>query len=324
MNLIIKPTGRCNFNCKFCSANKLDIQHPSDSKVPEQIRELILKLNPKSIIATGGEPLMLDPEYYYDLHSIADTPVSATTNLKDFYYHPEKWAGLFKERWFGIATSFNYGDTRLWGPNEVYTEEMFIKVMDKYREYVGDDIPPFIAVIDENNVDTIIDTVLLAKRLGTQVKINNAIGVGLQDKTFPRYKIFEQYLKIIDMGLEKYEYYCATRTIDECPRNIKHFCSSAIRCCYVDNSGKLHVGICDEQVSMGYEIPEDQIVPESDFPKAEILDPSEYISPECPYCELYSLCNGCNTNRREAKKDPNYCEEMKKLKDGIIETGWLI
>lgn len=324
MTLIIKPTGLCNFNCKFCSADGLDICNPSDGKVPEQIKQLVKDLQPHLIVITGGEPLMVNPDYYYELHDISGCRISMTTNLKDFYNNPHKWELLFKEDWLGIATSFNYGDTRMWDPNTVYSEEMFIKVMDKYREYVEDQIPMFIAVIDWGNEDKVIDHVLLAKRLGTQVKLNNAVGVGKQSKTYPRYKMFQHYLKIIDMGLEKYESYCSSRDVDECPRNVNHFCATAIRCCYVDNKGKLHVGICDEQLSLGHEIPEDLIVPSSKNPTSEILTPDKFIKPECPYCELFSLCNSCRNNRDAAMLDPIYCDEMKKLKSKIIETGWAL
>ena len=324
MDLIIKPTGRCNFNCSFCSAYGLDIQHPIDNKVPEKIKNLIADLKPNSIIITGGEPLMVNPEYYYELYELAKCPISATTNLKDFYYHPEKWASLFNEKWFSIATSFNYGDSRKWSATEIYTEELFLKVMDKYKIHVNKDIPIFLAVIDEKNEDSVIDHVLLAKKLGTQVKLNNAIKAGKQGKSYQRYQIFKQYLKIIDMGLEDYEYYCSARHIGECPRNINHFCTTSIRCCYLDTQDNLHVATCDEQLSFEHELPEDQIVPESRVPVTEIIDPKEYITPECPYCNLFSLCNGCRTNRDNAKEDPKYCEEMKKLEDQIIKTGWLL
>lgn len=324
MNLIIKPTGRCNFACTFCSAHDMDIQHPSDKHVPDLIKDLVIKLNPSWLIITGGEPLMVDPEYYYELHEICDCKMSATSNLKDFYFHPEKWAKLFNEEWFWVTTSFNYGDTRRWDKDHVYTEEMFIKVLDKFKEYINKPIPAFLSVIDESNEDKAIDHVLLAKRLGTQTKLNNAIAAGLQGKTYPRYKMFQIYLKILEMGLEKYEYYTSTRGYDECPKNINHFCTTSIRCCSVDNSGKLHVSTCDEQLSLGHDIPEDLIVPRSNCPKSELLNPIDYITPECAACELFSLCNGCRTNRESAKKDPNYCEEMKKLESRIIDAGWII
>lgn len=324
MTLIIKPTGLCNFDCKFCSAHGLDIYHPSDGKVPDTIKQLVEDLDPHMIVVTGGEPLMVNPDYYYELHDITNCKISMTSNMKDFYDNPNKWALLFKEEWFGLATSFNYGETRMWDRNTVYTEDMFIKVMDKYREYVSEQLPMFLAVIDWGNEDKVIDHVLLAKRLGTQVKLNNAVGVGRQSKTYPRYKMFQHYLKIIDMGLSKYEAYCSGRDIDECPRNVNHFCSTAIRCCYMDNNGKLHVGICDEQLSLGHEIPKELIVPDSKNPVTEIVNVEDMISPECMYCELYSLCNSCRNNREAAKQDPIYCEEMKKLESQIIETGWLL
>lgn len=323
MNLIIKPTGACDFNCKFCSAHGMNIKHPSDGHVPEAIKELIQKLQPNSLIITGGEPLMIDPCYYYELYDIANCPIGATSNLKDFYNNPDKWKSLFNEKWFRLATSFNYGDTRMWDISTIYTESMFLSVMEKFNKYIGY-IPMFLAVIDENNENTVIDHVLLAKKLNTQVKLNNAIGVGKQDKTYPRYKMFQHYIKIIDMGLEKYEYYCSTRNTDECPRNINHYCTTSLRCCYIDDIGKLHVGTCDEQLSMGNELKAEDILVQGSIPHSEIIPLSEHINEKCSYCTLFSLCNACKTNRDASKLIPDYCDEMKKLEDDIINKGWYI
>jgi len=326
MELIIKPTGRCNFACTFCSAGDMTIQHPKDDKVPEQIKDLINRMNPTRLIITGGEPLMVSPEYYYELHEmVPDAYISPTTNLKDFYLNPEKWAPLFNEEWFKITTSFNYGDSRRWDKDTVFTEEMFIKVMDKFREYVPNkSLPMFIAVIDESNADKVMDHILLAKRLDSMCKLNRAIGVGYQEVGYQRYKIMKDYLDIIDAGLEKYEWNCANRANGTCPYNIHHTCESTIRCVYVACDGTLHVGTCDERVSMGYEIPEDKLINPSYIPKYEHINPSDYISPKCAYCELFNLCNACGTNRIEAKLDPNYCDEMKKLESRIIESGWAL
>lgn len=323
MNLIIKPTGACDFSCKFCSAHGMDIKHPSDNKVQEKIKDLINKIKPSSLIITGGEPLMVSPEYYYELHDIAKCNIGATSNLKDFYINPHKWESLLNEKWFRIATSFNYGNTRMWDSSTVYNESMFLKVMEKFNSYTGY-MPMFLAVIDWSNEETVIDHVLLAKKMNTQVKLNNAIAVGKQDKTYPRYKMFQHYINIIDNGLEMYEYYCSTRNTDECPRNINHYCTTSLRCCYVDNSGKLHVGTCDEQLSMGHELNEDNIEWNNIFPKNEIIPISEHINEKCSYCQLFSLCNGCKTNRDASKEIPEYCDEMKKLEDDIIREGWYI
>lgn len=324
MELIIKPTGRCNFACTFCSAGDMNIQHPIDEKVPDQIKDLINKMNPTTIIITGGEPLMMQPSYYYELHELApNCSISPTTNLKDFYLHPEKWAPLFNEDWFKITTSFNYGDTRRWDKNTVFTEEMFIKVMEKFKEYVPNkNLPMFIAVINDSNEHTVMDHILLAKRLNTICKLNRAIGAGFEKTGYPRYKIMKYYLDIIDAGLEQYEWNCANRKKGTCPFNIVHSCESTIRCVYIDNHNKMHIGTCDERLSMGIEVPEDKIINPSNMPIYEHINVNEHITPECVCCELFNLCNGCGINRKESKLDSNYCNEMKKLESRIIDSGW--
>lgn len=320
MELIIKPTGKCNFRCKFCSAEGLDIYHNPDV-VPDKVAGLINKIKPTSIIVTGGEPLLMNPEYYYKLHDIAAVPISITSNLKDFYLNPNKWAELFREKWFRVATSFQYGNGRMWDDNTVYTEDMFLRVISKFCEVTGKGAPPFIAVIDEDNEHLAIDHVLLAKRLNTTVRLNNMLALGLQDKTYPRYKMFQIYLDIIDKDLWAYEANCIDRGISKCPRNINFRCNTCIRCCYIDNCGNMHVGICDDQISTGNEFyTEDEILGNVEYH----LDVNDFITPECAYCELFRLCNGCNTSRESAKLDPEYCKEMKKLEKRLIKTGWLL
>lgn len=321
MQLIIKPTGLCNFNCKFCSAGNLSIYHPADNKVPQQIKDLITDLKPQSIIITGGEPLMVSPEYYYDLHDFYPCHISPTSNLKGFYMNPDKWTPLFNEPWFTPTTSFNYGDTRMWDKNTVYDEEMFTKVIELYKERTGAPPPTFIAVIDDDNEHLVLDHVRLAKKLGMKVKLNNAIAMGFQGVTYQRYKMFAQYLKVIEAGLGDYEWHCANKDLGLCPHNINMLCESCIRCCFVDREGNLHVGSCEDEISVGIEFPASRY---NLGVSKEVIDPDDFIEPECAYCELFRLCNACRSNRRNAKTDPKYCEEMSKLKDKIIETGWYI
>lgn len=318
MTLIIKPTGQCNFACTFCSAYNMDIKHPIDNHVQDEIKKFISELKPDNIIITGGEPLMVHPDYYYEIHDLCGCDVNITSNLKDFYLNPEKWAPLFSEEWFKITTSFNYGEGRRWDKNTIYTEDMFIDVIEKYHEYTGKHIYCFIAVIDINNEQKAIDHVLLAKKMDMVVKLNNALGVGKMDETFPRYRMFEIYLQIIDMGLDNYEVNCNERKMPKCPRNIDMNCYNSIRCCYVDNKHNLHVGLCDELVSLGYYLSDEQIFSSNN------TRPNDYINDKCVYCDLFRLCNGCNINRKMAKLDPNYCSEMKKLSNRIKETGWML
>lgn len=319
MELIIKPTGKCNFNCTFCSADSLNIAHPKDGTVPEKLAELIQDMKPDHIIVTGGEPLTVDPMYYWRLHEIANCHIGFTTNLKDFWTHPDKWQDMFKHPDFGVITSFNYGESRLWDAHTVYTEEMFREVTQLYNDITGRPLP-FIAVIDENNEERMMDHVYLARDLRTQVKLNAACKMGRQGTNYPKYKMIQTYINIIDMGLGEYEMTCHDRKLGRCAFNTNLMCANTIRCCYIDTDGNLHYGNCEDLISIGQEIPMD-----TEFPvKAKAVFPAKdaIINEKCINCELFRFCNGCRAHSANAKDFPEYCDEMLKLKDDLIRQGW--
>lgn len=83
MELIIKPTSRCNFNCNFCSAGLLKIK--TITRVPSELKQVLFTIKPNNLIITGGDPLMMPPSYYEELLTLGDWNISFTTNLKDFY-----------------------------------------------------------------------------------------------------------------------------------------------------------------------------------------------------------------------------------------------
>lgn len=318
MELIIKPTSVCNFNCTFCAASTLDIQHPNN--VSDKLKELIGILRPEGLIITGGEPLMCNPSYYEELLTLCDCKLSFTTNLKDFYHYPDKWTPLFTNPRVNVCTSFNYGNTRLWDKDTVYNEEAFRKVIALFKKRVGY-VPPFIAVISEENEHTAYEHVQLAKKLGTRCRLNNALKMGKQGIYYPRYKMFEMWLNIIDQGVDKYEINCAERGTGCCPTNSNLMCRSTIRCAYVDSDHNLHYSDCEDKINMdnGMEIPVETIRPEA---KPQPVTYNEAINVQCTYCELFNICNGCSTNREQAKETPEYCSEMLKLKERIVKAGW--
>ena len=303
--------------CTFCAAS--EIESPILKKPQKEILDVIDRLNPNPLIFTGGEPLMMPPEYYYYfLEKYPEINIDMTSNLKDFYLNPEKWEKLFKHKNVSICTSFNFGNTRKWSKNEVYSKDKFVKVMNLFKNRIGY-MPPFIAVIDKDNEDTVLDTVLLAKDLGTTCRINNALKIGRQDKYYPRYKIFKKWLNIIDAGLEEYEINCRDRSIGRCPINSNGLCTFSIRCIYIDNNGKIHYSNCEDKVNLGY----NDLSIEDDELSVKPIKYNDLISMECLSCELYSICNSCESNREQIKRyAPEHCEHMSKLKDRIIEAGW--
>lgn len=322
MELIIKPTAVCNFKCTFCAASKLSINHTPD-KVPEQLKELILKLKPNDLIFTGGEPTMCSPKYYEEILELSDAKVSLTSNLKNFYMHPDDWTPIFKNPRVGIATSFQYGEGRLWDLNTNYSEEMFLKVQELFYNRIGYH-PSFITVIVEDNKDRYFDHIELAKRIGTTCRLNNANKMGRQSSYFPRYKIFKMWIDIIERGYEEYEINCIERTTGRCPINASGRCESCIRAVYVKPNGEIIYSNCEDKLNRG---DANAAIPLEDSPQEptiSIISPKDVISMKCYTCDLFRICNGCKTNRLDAYDDQNYCKEMTKLKSKIIEHGWKI
>jgi len=317
MTLIIKVTGMCNFACTFCSAALTPINLSRYKKVPDKIVDVINTVKPDSIVISGGDPLLVEPSYYYHLHEICKCHISITSNLKDFYHHPDKWKDLFNEPWIGVCTSFQYGSKRLWDNQTIYTEEMFIEVFNLFYKYTGKKLE-FIAVIDEDNEDTVMDLCRLAKRLETKVKINNAIQNGLQGSTYPKYKMYQHYINIIESGYKDYESYCSDIKTHICPFNTEFMCENCIRVCYIDKQDELHYLHCDHEI--GEETPldykNDTLGNITKYPELK-----DHITDECWSCDLFSLCHGCKAIRHV--NPPEHCQEMKKLKDKLIELGWV-
>ena len=99
MDLVIKISDKCNFKCDFCSSNMIAANH-NDLPLWKVTSYLVDHPQVRNIIVNGGDPLCIDPEWYWNLlywleETKRDINISFTTNLWDFYKHPEKWEELF-------------------------------------------------------------------------------------------------------------------------------------------------------------------------------------------------------------------------------------
>ena len=322
MDLIIKPTQACNFGCTFCSSN--NIADNCKETLPPDVLFDFLKNNPTDrIIVNGGDPLMMPPEYYWKIleflkESNMKTRLDFTTNLWDFYLHPDKWTELFKQPNVGVCTSFQYGGERRLADGREFTEEMFRDVVKLFKERLGHP-PLFIAVINDNNEDTVIKTVELARDLNTECKINPAVQSGRSGSFYPLYKMYEQYLSIIDSGLGEFEHNCSY--IKQVMHH-QHVCCPYTRNCYktircLSPDGKLHSCGCfndddrknAEQGSKTYELHE--------AAENQIKKDFGYLKAECFGCSLFGLCNGCYKHIADIKRSgtvEEHCRGMQKIK----------
>ena len=334
MDLIIKPTEVCNFACTFCSST--NISEDKKQILPLQYIKDFLKRFPdtRTIIVNGGDPLVIHPDYYWELINHLDDNkypaiISFTTNLWDFYKYPEKWTNIFKRNdRVSVATSFNYGNTRRINKNKVFTEDIFWKVSDMFLEKIGYR-PGFISVITEENEDSAIDNVILAKKMGVECKLNYAMASGEQSKPFLLGKIYKIYLDVYKQGLAPWEYNTKQMTVrikkmgTTCP--LARECDSHIRC--LQPNGAYHscgaFGDDDFEDGGKYQIDFDQEIKQGKFftPLKQHYD-LQRMKDECLTCPMFDICNGCHKTIKDYKKHnlvEEHCAIMKTNADDILK-----
>ena len=342
MELIIKPTELCNFKCTFCSSTQI-----TDDKTTELDHDYIFKFllrfpETNTIIVNGGDPLMMDPSYYWkiiewlDAHDYS-TSISFTTNLWPFYKNPSKWKELFNHPRLGITTSFQYGGGRLKGDLTEFSEEDFWKTSDAMLEHCGYR-PQFISVITEENEHLAIKNVELAKKMDVECKLNYAmssgppvkfknITMGQQGQPYMLAKIYEIYVEIWRQGLTPWEY--NTKQMVKrlkgmgttCPQN--RDCDSGIRT--LQPSGDYYsCGAFGDDRSHSIDF-KTEMSGKKIFPLRNDINLSS-LKQSCYTCPMFEICNGCRKTIKDLK-DHNmveaHCSKMKTLAPEIIEANSL-
>jgi len=341
-SLILKPTSMCSFACTFCSSTVLSEQ-PKDVLDLEYVDRFIQRFpDTRTIILNGGDPLMMPPQYYWDIiailekHNCAAT-LAFTTNLWAFYKKPEMWADLFRHPRVGITTSFQYGNARLKGDLTPFSEEDYLACAELLHEVAGYR-PDFIAVIDKENEHTILDTVRLAKRLGVEAKINHVVAsgptvvkrgveMGAESKFFTQADIYEHYIQIYDAGLAEWEYntkQMMRRLVEAnttCP--LSRDCDSHIRTLQPDGSYYSCGGFGDDRVygiDFEAEMRGEIATPLQNAPELQSMKNA------CWTCPMFAICNGCKKTIADTKKMglvEHQCRKMKSLAPRIIEINGL-
>lgn len=329
MDLIIKPTEACNFKCSFCSSTAIDPDNAGQLDLNYIYRFLERYPDTNTIIVNGGDPLMVKPEYYWELiehmdnHGY-DASISFTTNLWPFYVKPEKWVDLFNHERMGITTSFQYGGGRLKGDFTEFTEEDFWKCSDAMLEYCGYR-PDFITVITDMNDYRAIDNVLLAKKMDVECKLNYAMASGVQGTTYRLSKIYEIYVEIWRRGLAQWEYNTKAmmRRLQgggtTCPQNRN--CDVGIR---AFNPGGDYYSCGSLADDLDYPIDFEHEM-SGGFETPLQFDPDiQTMKMACYSCPMFMICNGCKKTVRDMKREGTveaHCKHMKTLAPAILESN---
>jgi radical SAM protein with 4Fe4S-binding SPASM domain len=340
MELIIKPTEKCNFKCTFCSSTYI-----TEDKTAELNHDYIFRFlerypETNTIIVNGGDPLMVPLNYYWKIINWLDennykTTISLTTNLWPFYKNVNKWKDLFLNWRIGVTTSFQYGGGRLKGDLTEFSEEDFWKVSDTMLEHIGYR-PDFISVITKENEKDAIKNVELAKKMNVECKLNYALSsgppvkfknitMGQQGKPYLLADIYEIYVKIYKMDLWKWEY--NTKQMMQrlkgnhttCPQN--RSCDESIRT--LQPSGDYYsCGAFGDDRSHSINFEE-----EMKGKKIFVLQQDVNLlslKESCFTCPMFKICNGCKKTIKDLKDHDMvelHCIKMKSLAQDIIDIN---
>lgn len=328
MDLIIKPTEICNFKCTFCSSTSIAPSKASRLDLNKVFSFLDRFPDTRTIIVNGGDPLMMEPEYYWKILDFLKlkrmpTILSFTSNLWDFYKNPDKWKELFKHPQVGVSTSFNFGNTRKITNTQVYTEDIFWNVSNLFLEKIGYR-PSFISVITEENESSALENVRLAKAMDVECKLNYAMASGIQTRPYLLSKIYKIYLEIFKQGLNPWEFN-TKQMINKirteatiCPLN--RSCDAGIRCLQPAGDYYSCGAFADDKE---YAIDFDEEVLNGSF-KTPLKDSHELFSMknECFNCPMFDICNGCKKTIADYKRldmVEEHCALMKINAPAILE-----
>jgi len=330
MDLIVKPTELCNFKCSFCSSSKITFEDNTATLDLNKIFKFLKRFpETNTIIVNGGDPLMMKPNYYWKIIEFLDkhdmpTSISLTTNLYPFLMKPMKWKELFNHPRIGVATSFQYGGGRLKGDYSEFTEEDFWKCSDAMLEHVGYR-PSFIAVIVEDNEDTHIKTVELAKKMDVVCKVNYAMASGSQSAPYQLSKIYERYVEIWKAGLSDWEHNTQQMMVrlrgesTICPQT--RTCDSGIRTLQPEGdyySCGAFGDDLDKAIDFDYEM-------SGGFSTPLATDLSLMsLKNACYTCPMFEICNGCKKTIKDLKQHnmvEDHCKHMKTLATDIISIN---
>ncbi len=360
MDLIIKPTELCNFKCTFCSSTKISA-HSAQTLDLERVYQFLKRFPETStIIVNGGDPLMVPPQYYWDLIRHLDeheyrASISFTSNLWPFLKNPKKWTKLFQHPRMGVATSFNYGPGRVKGDLSLFTEADLWEVSNAMLDAVGYR-PDFISVVTDENEHLAIKNVELAKEMsegkpafidefgqkhGVECKLNYAMASGdiiVDPRTGHRMgqagnpyllaKVYQIYVDIHKAGLTPWEF--NTKQMSKrltgrptiCPQNRN--CDEGIRT--IQPGGDYYsCGAFGDDRDKPIDFTEEVINGNFFTPLQD--DPNLLsMKAECFTCPLFAICNGCRKtvkDLKEASLVEQHCRTMKTLATDILEVNGL-
>ena len=288
----------------------------------QQVIDYYRSVKPSTIIVNGGDPFMMPPSFYEDILreiETGETRLALVSNLLGLYTNPEKWKSIVLHPSVNITTSFQYGNARRIDKDTPYTEEIFRKVYKKCTDLIGYK-PLFISVIDYDNAGTMIKTARLAKELDCKCRINPAKKIGASGYSYPLWKYYKELGELYKSEYALYEANCLHihkgEFLTKCP--VTKTCHRNIRGMTVFDYASCPSMVIHPERIKDFKLNLKEEMETGRLCNANNLVPA--LRSECYGCELYEICNNCDSTKLDIKEAVNnkeytldeHCDGMKR------------
>jgi MoaA/NifB/PqqE/SkfB family radical SAM enzyme len=313
-SVILKPTGLCNAACTFCYATDFVKKAKSTDYFSDEYKKYIERNNVKNIILTGGEVTLLR-NFLTEICEYCTTKnisISLVSNMIDIIKDFSYWEGFFKKYdKLHLTASYQIDLARRNKNNQNISQSEFLSFVKWYRTEIKKRLL-VISVVNDDNENSALDNVLLAKEHDYVVSLERQIKIGRASSEYLYPKYYRLLSKIIDLGLWEYEKHTAS-LVEKGLYHQKYcnfFCKVPVPVIYTNNNNELVETCCDQISTTSYSL--------EDYMKTSALQK------ECLLCKYYNMCQGCHITRKslqqciENKKITldDYCEDVKSsLKD---------
>jgi len=320
-SVILKPTGLCNANCKFCYASNFSENCKSIENFDTKFKSYIENKQIRNVILTGGE-ITLVPKFLEEICNYADKnniSISLVSNMIEILKNVEHWQDFFKKHEkLHLTASYQTDNQRSNFTGEKISEIDFINFAKWYRKELNKRLL-VISVVNDENENKILENIYLAKECKYVSSIERQIGIGRAKYEYSPLKYFKLLNKIIDMGMWQYEKHL--RLLVQSGMFGVHYCNfyckQMVPVIYIDKNENLVETFCDHLSTTKFSYKD--FVIEKDIKK------------ECAFCKYRNLCQACHITRKNINSQiangqidiSIYCkelkDELKKLENNILQ-----
>lgn len=308
--LIIKPTNQCNFDCSFCSSKNEEKQLLDIDYLVGIINSLSDKYSLDSVI-NGGEPFIVDKEYYRKLLDSKINSVSFQSNCELLYENFDYWKEIILHPKTSLGISFQLGNQRKNSKDEVFTKEKFFKYQEFFKEKLGHYIFfLYVMTSDNSNLDQIDEFAEIVRKLKVDCRISPTVKSGKGSNCYiPQYRSIKIYNYLLRKHKDVIRYISPIKELllnkEKCPFSLN--CRSSIT--DIEADGKLYFcgAMGDRKI---FSLDEDCSM--------------TYLKKECENCNALQICHSCYIRIKDLSEDEKddidlYCGQMSVFSDTIKE-----